>query len=166
MNYTSAARKLNLEPKRELPVEKEPKKVIRVKAKVQVHLFAWIGGAIVLMLLLMVAYSFSQYYVTKERVGELNSQLKAEQIEISKLSGYYNSQINLKEIEREARLLGMRKPTSRQMVYITIPGEDYTEKLEVDERNFFERAFDAIVDSFNGIKEAIIHRNEAEVQHG
>ena len=101
----------------------------------------------------MVVYGYVQYYEASSRVGELNSQLTHELQENTKLRSSYESKIDLKQIEVQARELGMRQPTARQTVYLNIPGADHTEVLEVDNRSFLQKTWDAIRDSFTGIVE-------------
>ena len=107
----------------------------------------------VVALLAMVVYGYVQYYEASSRVGELNSQLTHELQENTKLRSSYESKIDLKQIEVQARELGMRQPTARQTVYLNIPGADHTEVLEVDNRSFLQKTWDAIRDSFTGIVE-------------
>ena len=143
-----------LERPSNLPEErKEPQKQKVEKAKLVIAPFAAVGMLVVVALLAMVVYGYVQYYEASSRVGELNSQLTHELQENTKLRSSYESKIDLKQIEVQARELGMRQPTARQTVYLNIPGADHTEVLEVDNRSFLQKTWDAIRDSFTGIVE-------------
>ena len=130
-----------------------PQKKTVQKAKIVISPFAAVGMLVVVALLAMVVYGYVQYYEATSRVGELASQLSAAQQENTKLRSSYESKIDLTKIEADARELGMRQPTAKQTVYLNIAGADHTELLQVDDRGFAEKTWDAISESFKGIVE-------------
>ena len=138
----------------ELPDEKpEPKKKKLVRAKLTVAPFAVVGMIVVMALLAMVIYGYVQFYEASNRAGELQAELSEVKQETGKLRSAYESRINLAQIEQRAKELGMNQPSIRQTVYLNIAGSDHTEVFEVDDRNFAEKAIDAISNSFEGILE-------------
>ncbi len=138
----------------ELPEEvREPEKKQVVKAKIVISPFAAIGLVVVVALLAMVIYGYVQFYELTNQLGEINSQITANNNEISKKESFLESKINLAEVEARAKEMGMRMPTARQKVYVNVPGADRTEVYQVDNRNAVERTWEAISDSFRGILE-------------
>ena len=123
------------------------------KARPAIAPLALVGLAAVTLLLLMVVYSYVQLYEATDRVGTLNSQLASTQAETAKLRSTFESRIDLAEIEVRAKELGMTLPSSRQTVYLNIAGADHAEVLQVDQRSFAEKAWDALTDSFHGVLE-------------
>ncbi len=123
------------------------------KARPAIAPLALVGLAVVTLLLLMVVYSYVQLYEATDRVGTLNSQLASTQAETAKLRSTFESRIDLAEIEVRAKELGMTLPSSRQTVYLNIAGADHAEVLQVDQRSFAEKAWDALTDSFHGVLE-------------
>jgi hypothetical protein len=112
-----------------------------------------LGLAAAAVLLLLVVYSYVQLYEATDRAGELSKQLSSTQADTAKLRSTYESRIDLAQIEAKARELGMSQPSAKQSVYLNISGADHAEVLEVDNRNFLEKAWDALVESFQGILE-------------
>ena len=47
----------------------------------------------------------------------------------------------------------MTQPTLRQTIYLNIAGADHAEVLEVDERSYLQKAWDALAESFQGVLE-------------
>lgn len=137
-----------------LPEEKlAPKKQRAPKAKLTLAPFAAVGLAVVVFLLAMVIYSYVQLYETTNRAGELRQELAEAEADMNKLRSAYESKINLDEIEARAKELGMSQPTAKQTVYLNVAGADRAEVLQVDNRNFFEKAWGAVSGSFRGIIE-------------
>ena len=114
---------------------------------------AVVGIVATLVLLLMVIHSYARLYETTTRVGELNRELTAAQADTAKLRSTLESRIDLAQIEERARELGMSQPTARQTVYLNIAGADHAEVLQVDERSYLEKAWNALADSFQGVME-------------
>lgn len=137
-----------------LPEEKpEPQRKRLVKAKLAISPFALVGMLAVVVLLAMVVYGYVQFYEATNRAGELRTELSSLQEETGKLRSAYESRINLAQIEKRAKELGMSQPSVKQSVYLNVAGADHTEVLRVDERGFLEKAIDAISGSFEGILE-------------
>ena len=137
-----------------LPEEKpiqQPKQTQRTKLVVAP--VAVIGLLVTAFLLLMVVYSYVQLYETTTQVGKLESQLSSAQADTAKLRSTYESRIDLAWIEARAKELGMTLPSARQTVYLNIAGADHAEVLQVDERSYLEKAWDAVTGSFSGMLE-------------
>lgn len=150
--YSSAARKLDLP--QELPEErvrhsKQPKQ----KAKLEVAPFTVVGVLVAVFLMAMVIYGYVQLYEATSRVGELNDQVTALQIENGKLRSNYESSIDLNLIELQAKQLGMKMPASNQQVYLNISNTDCGEVIAVDESNILEQTWEAVSQSFKGLWE-------------
>lgn len=137
-----------------LPEEKplrQPKKA--PKARLSVAPAAIAGLAVVAVLLLMVVYSYVRLYETTGRVGELQAELSAARADTAKLRSTFESRVDLAAIEARAKELGMTMPSTKQTVYLTIAGADHAEVLSVDRRNYVEKTWDAITESFRGMLE-------------
>ena len=138
----------------ELPDEiPEPRKKKLPKAKLAIAPLAVVGMLVVVVLLAMVIYGYVQFYETTNRAGELRAELSSVRTETGKLRSAYESRINLSQIEERAKELGMSQPSVKQTVYLNIAGTDHTEVFQVDDRNFAEKALDAISNSFEGMLE-------------
>ena len=87
------------------------------------------------------------------RAGELEQELSSAQANTAKLRSTYESRIDLAQIEARARELGMSQPSARQTVYLNIAGADHAEVLQVDDRSYVEKAWDAVTGSFRGVVE-------------
>ena len=141
-------------PRTALPEEKLVQKKQRApKAKLTIAPFAAIGLAVAVFLLAMVLYGYVQLFEATNRAGELRVELSAAREDTLKLRSDYESKINLDEIQARAKELGMNLPSSKQTVYLNVAGADSAVVLQVDERNFFEKAIDAVEGSFRGILE-------------
>ena len=137
-----------------LPEEKPAVKAKRApKAKLTVAPVALVGMLVTAVLLIMMVYIYVQLYEATDRVGALEKELSVAQANTTKLRSTYESRIDLAQIEAKARELGMSQPSAKQSVYLNISGADHAEVLEVDNRNFLEKAWDALVESFRGILE-------------
>ena len=123
------------------------------KAKPVIAPLAVIGIVVAAALLLMVVYSYVQLYEATDRAGELSRQLSSAQSDTAKLRSTYESRIDLAAIEARARELGMTQPSLRQTVYLNIAGADHAEVLQVDQRSYAEKAWDAVTGSFRGVLE-------------
>jgi hypothetical protein len=137
-----------------LPEEKPVQHAKKLpKAKPVIAPLAVLGIVAAALLLLMVVYSYVQLYEATDRAGALSRELSSTQAETAKLRSAYESRIDLAEIEAKAREFGMMQPSARQTVYLNIAGADHAEVLQVDERSFVEKAWDALTGSFRGVLE-------------
>lgn len=138
----------------QLPEEKPLRQARKApKAKPAIAPLAVIGMVVAAVLLLMVIYSYVQLYEATSRAGTLNKQLVKVQSDTAKLRSTYESRIDLSEIEARAKELGMTQPSSSQTVYLNIAGADHAEVLQVDDRSYAEKAWDALTGSFQGVVE-------------
>ncbi len=137
-----------------LPEEKPlPQASQAEKPRLTIAPAAVAGLFLAMGLLVLVVCSIIRLYGVKTRTGELTKELAAANAATEKLRSTYESRIDLAEIEVRAKELGMMQPSTRQTVYLTIAGADHAEVLQVDRRGFAEKAWDGIVDGFNGILE-------------
>ena len=123
------------------------------RAKPAIAPLAVIGLAVAAVLLLLVVHSYVQLYEATDRVGALSKELASTQAETAKLRSSYESRIDLAQIEARARELGMTQPSARQTVYLNIAGADHAEVLQVDDRSYAQKAWDALCSSFRGVLE-------------
>ncbi|MBO4418396.1 MAG: hypothetical protein J5789_00995 [Oscillospiraceae bacterium] len=137
-----------------LPEEKPlPKAKQAPKPRLAIAPLAVVGLIVVGVLLMMVVYSYVQLYEATDRIGELSKDLASAQVATEKIRSTYESRIDLAQVEARAKELGMTQPSARQTVYLNIAGADHAEVLQVDQRGFLEKAWDAVSDSFNGVLE-------------
>ncbi len=137
-----------------LPEEKPlPHNKPAQRAKPVIAPLAVIGLVVTAVLLLMVVYSYVQLYEATERAGTLQQELAAAQADTAKLRSTLESRIDLAAVEVRARELGMTQPSARQTVYLNIAGADHAEVLQVDDRSYFEKTWDALTGSFRGVLE-------------
>ena len=137
-----------------LPEEKPlPQAKQAAKPRLAIAPLAVAGLVVVAALLLMVVYSYVQLYEATDRAGELRSQLSEAHAATEKIRSTYESRIDLAQIEERARELGMTQPSARQTISLNIVGADHAEVLQVDRRSFFEKAWDALAGSFEGVLE-------------
>lgn len=136
---------------RQLPEQPKRRRTVRkVRTKLAVAPFAFVGSAIALLLLLFVVFSYVRLYEAKSEAGELRTQLSDLNEEQARLRSQYESALDLDRVETRAKELGMRKPGSSQIVYVQVDAGDSAEVYTAPrERNVFERVFDAFKSVFS-----------------
>lgn len=105
---------------------------------------------------LLFAISFRNARIDEnfEKVQTLKSELAAIEKENSQLEVSIESNLNLTNLEQQARnLLGMQKLTNKQTEYVTLPKTDYievaSEQVVIEENNsLFETIADYITQLF------------------
>lgn len=148
----SAAVRLPEEQTHELPQEQVSPQVRR-KPKLTIAPFALFGALAAMFLLVMVLLAQVRLYEFKNEESELKDQIEELDTQLQQLRSDYEKKINLRDIEVEARVLGMRKPTQSQTVYLNIAGADSAEVLHYEQKGFFGTLWDAIRDGVHSIAE-------------
>ena len=135
----------------EFPEQRPVKRPVRkVKTKLAVAPFAILGGAIAAVMLLMVVFSYVRLYETQSTVTRLEKTQAALLEQNMRLKQQYETGIDLAAVEARAAELGLRKPSASQIVYVEVPKADVAEVYAApEERNFFERIYDALSGTFS-----------------
>lgn len=123
------------------------------RQKMVVSPFALLGIATALLMLVLVLFGYAQVYESTSQLGEMRDTVAELQEENRKLQNEYDSSINLEKIETRAKELGMQQPTSKQSVTLHIPAEDTAVIAPQTSTNPFRAAWDAIVETFQGLLE-------------
>lgn len=123
------------------------------RQKMVVSPFALLGIATALLMLVLVLFGYAQVYESASQLGEMRDTVAELQEENRKLQNEYDSSINLEKIETRAKELGMQQPTSKQSVTLHIPAEDTAVIAAQTSTNPFRAAWDAIVETFQGLLE-------------
>ena len=106
-----------------------------------------------LLMLVLVLFGYAQVYESASQLGEMRDTVAELQEENRKLQNEYDSSINLEKIETRAKELGMQQPTAKQSVTLHIPAEDTAVIAPQASTNPFRAAWDAIVETFQGLLE-------------
>lgn len=129
------------------PVRRKPTK--KVKAKISVSPLAVVGTIVSVLMLLMVLFSYVRLYEVKSFNGELRSELTQLNTQQERLRSQYEDRLDLAQIEARAIELGMRQPSASQIVYVQVSSGDMAEVFTApEERNVFERVYDAFKGAF------------------
>ena len=104
-------------------------------------------------MLVLVLFGYAQVYESASQLGEMRDTVAELQEENRKLQNEYDSSINLEKIETRAKELGMQQPTAKQSVTLHIPAEDTAVIAPQASTNPFRAAWDAIVETFQGLLE-------------
>lgn len=126
----------------------------RPQAKLQVSLFSLVGGAVALVLLLLVVFSYVCLYEARSELA----QHKAAQAELAqeqeRLTAEYESNLDMDAIEQRARQLGMHEPLPSQIRYVQVETADSTVLYEETEKeNPVVRFFGAFGSLFSDLVE-------------
>lgn len=127
---------------------KKQKEELKLKAKIVMYLIVAFG--------LLFAISFRNAKIDEnfEKVQTLKSELAAIEKENSQLEVSIESNLNLTNLEQQARnLLGMQKLTNKQTEFVTLPKTDYievaSEQVVIEENNsLFKTIADYITQLF------------------
>ena len=86
--------------------------------------------------LLIISFRYSKIDDTYAELKNLKSDLAVLEKETAQLEANIESRVNLTKIEEEAtNLLGMKKLTSDQIIYVTLPKEDHVETSSEEVKN-------------------------------
>lgn len=125
-----------------------------VRAKVAIAPFSLLGAALVFVLLFLVVFSYVSLYETQTQVAELENELETLTQLQEHLEARYEDSIDLDAVEQRARELGMKEPTSDQIVYVRVDVGDTTELYSApQEKNIFVRIYDAFRSAFSDAME-------------
>ena len=105
---------------------------------------AAVGAAAALFLLFLVVFSYVRLYELKSEVGELKQTVVKLNEQSDALRSEYEAKIDLQQVERRARELGLHEASPLQKIYVEVAPADTTEVYTPPaERNVFERVYDA-----------------------
>lgn len=148
----STARPLPPERPKPRPKHRARKQPV-VRQKMAVAPFALVGVAAALMMLVLVIFGYAQVYESASRLGEMEDTVAELQEENQKLQNQYDSSIHLDQIEARAKELGMQLPTDKQTIVLHIPAEDTAVIAPKASSNPFQAAWQAIVETVQGLLE-------------
>lgn len=138
----STARSLSKKPKRLPDVPAREKSAQRPRAAIS--LTAAVGAAAALFLLFLVVFSYVRLYELKSEVGELKQTVVKLNEQSDALRSEYEAGLDLQQVERRARELGLHEASPLQKIYVEVAPADTTEVYTPPaERNVFERVYDA-----------------------
>lgn len=159
--YDTNPRKLKpeYEPvKREYPKKSTAKKVNRkeeAKRSRKLHRKVIFYIAMCFTALFIISYRYSMIDDTYAVLKEKKTELAAVDKEATQLEANIESGLNLTKIEEEAReQLGMKKLSTEQIVYVTLPKTDHVETSSEEikssdlEENWIMQIINKIIDSF------------------
>lgn len=128
--------------------KKQLQKVLKKKRSKTVA-YVLLGFAV----LLTISYRNSLITENFNKVEDLKKELSVLKKENEQLEVSIQNSLNLNNIEQAAKeKLGMQKLTSKQTVYVNLPKKDYvepsSEKIIMEEKNWFEQLMDKIKSIF------------------
>lgn len=132
------------------PKQKKPKEKLRL----HVSAFTIAGGAVALLMLVLVVFSFARMFEEQSKVASLQSVSAELSQKQERLTAEYEQSLDLKQVEQRARQLGMREVQPSQIREIEIAAGDTTQVFDApEERNIFEQVFDAFRSLFRDAME-------------
>ena len=100
-------------------------------------------------MLALVVFSYIRLYEARSDVGKLQTQLSTLEEQQARLQSQYDNALDLEQIEKRAKELGMRQPGSSQIIYVQVDADDTTEVYAAPaEKNVFVRVIDAFRSDF------------------
>lgn len=145
---SSAARELNI-PSRLPEQKKEKLPATKVKAKVRIQPFTIVGVLFAVTLMLAVVMGNVRLYEAKSANGRLTDSIQNATAENSRLRSQYESLVDFDQIDLYAISHGMKKSTSAQTVYVSVPSADNAQIRIAEESSMFEKAWTAVVEGFH-----------------
>lgn len=140
-------------PKRLPDVPSLQKAAAAPKIRFRLSPLTLFGTVICLLMLFLVVFCYVRIYETRSEIGELQDSKAALESEQAALQAQYDDAIDLKQIERRARALGMHEPREEQIVHIETKTADVSEVyVKPEEPNLFARAYNALC---GAIREAL-----------
>lgn len=134
------------------PLKKVPE--TRVRTKLWVSPTLVLGGAVALVLLFLVIFSYMRLYEAQSTVSNLKTEREELLEDQEQLYSQYENALNLEEVETRARKMGMHEPLTSQITYIEVDAGDTTEIYsEPEERNMIEQVFYAFKDTLLDVLE-------------
>ena len=166
MNYQYTTSPRKLEPDYNKRKKRKPKKQklkvvqeikrqdIKVSKEKRIQQFKIVMLiAIAFIIVLVISYRNSQINESFSEVQNLKKELSSVEKENEQLKVNIENSLNLNYIEQMAKeKLGMQKLTNKNTVYINLPKKDYTEsaseKIKIDDKNWFENIIDKVKNIF------------------
>lgn len=112
-----------------------------------------LGTLVCLGMLFLVVFCYVRIYETRSEIGELQESKAMLEAEQETLKTQYEAAIDLEQIERRARALGMHEPHDGQIVRIQTEAADVSEVYVKPEKpNLFVRTYHAL---YGAIREAL-----------
>lgn len=146
--YTQESTARPLERPQRLPDAPAQKKT-KEKLRLHISAFTIVGGAVAILLLVLVVFSFVRMFEEQSKVSALQEAYAALTQEQERLTANYEQALDLKQVEQRARQLGMREIQPSQIREIEIAAGDTTQVFGApEERNIFEQVFDAFQSLF------------------
>ena len=134
----------------EAPAQKKPKEKLRLT----VSPFTVVGGAVAVLMLLLVVFSFARMFEEQSKVSAMRETCAALTQEQERLTATYEQSVDLNQVEQRARQLGMRELQPSQIREIEIAAGDTTQVFDApEERNIFEQIYDAFRSVFRDAAE-------------
>lgn len=124
-----------------------PRKKPASRQKMVVAPFALVGIGLSLIMLVLVLFGYAQVYESSSHLGDMEDRVATLREENSKLRNQYDSSIDLESIEERAGELGMRQPTTRQIITLSVPAEDVAVVNARASTNPLRAAWDAVTET-------------------
>lgn len=131
----------------DVPARRKPAR--HVRARLGISPLTALGAAAAVLMLALVVFSYIRLYEARSDVGKLQTQLSTLEEQQARLQSQYDNALDLEQIEKRAKELGMRQPGSSQIIYVQVDADDTTEVYAAPaEKNVFVRVIDAFRSAF------------------
>ena len=122
------------------PARRKPAR--HVRARLGISPLTALGAAAAVLMLALVVFSYIRLYEARSDVSTLEEQQ-------ARLQSQYDNALDLEQIEKRAKELGMRQPGSSQIIYVQVDADDTTEVYAAPaEKNVFVHVIDAFRSAF------------------
>ena len=123
------------------PARRKPAR--HVRARLGISPLTALGAAAAVLMLALVVFSYIRLYEAQQ------TQLSTLEEQQARLQSQYDNALDLEQIEKRAKELGMRQPGSSQIIYVQVDADDTTEVYAAPaEKNVFVRVIDAFRSAF------------------
>ena len=140
-------------PKRLPDVPSRRKTAAAPKFRFRLSPLTLLGAAVCLGMLFLVVFCYVRIYETHSEISVLQENKTALESEQETLREQYEAAIDLNQIERRARALGMHEPHEGQIVRIQTEAADVSEVyVKPEKQNLFVRTYNAL---YGAIREAL-----------
>lgn len=96
------------------PARRKPAR--HVRARLGISPLTALGAAAAVLMLALVVFSYIRLYEARSDVGKLQTQLSTLEEQQARLQSQYDNALDLEQIEKRAKELGMRQPGSSQII--------------------------------------------------
>nr|WP_241426796.1 hypothetical protein [Dysosmobacter acutus] len=127
------------EPRREEVAKVRSVPHVRVRERQKVSAVAVVGFAAVAAMTVLLLMSYVKLTVISDAVVELQGQLGELETENVALTAQYQQTFDLSAVKEAAMAAGMSKPSSSQIYYIDLSGEDSVVVYQKTEGSLFSR---------------------------